>query len=830
MKTATAFLRTTVALAALVTPALVFAAEAEQAQTAAAASEAAPDANEIIVTGLKRDQRLLEAPVAVSVFSAELIEQAGIQRPTDFLQLTPNVSFNQSINRTDFFVTIRGQTSVRNAEPSVRIIVDGVPLSQPSEFVQELVDIEQIEILRGPQGAFYGRNASAGVIIIKSKDLQDDWSGEVRAGYGNFNSMNASATFGGAIVPGILKVRATLAANDTDGPFTNINTGEKSQRYREYIGRFRAVYTPTPDLTVDFRVNLQNATGGTYPYLPQIAAGGAAGAGTRVGGKLITAIDTNNVDIPIVTDVRSQLNQDIFSTALKVDYDFGGVTLTSVTSWTKITQVSGGANFPYGNPADATTSFGGFSAIFGDQTQNNHDEFRQLDQEIRLSSDNDGALRWQVGAELLWTEWRRYRNVALNGRIPAGQALLAGTPGLSASGFNGFSSGVRTLIGGGSVVPDPRVIYGPDSPYATRIFFEDDKGGYNIAPFANVQFDITENLELGLAGRYDIERRYITSQGSDAISPFTGRSFNQCVRILNVTLDQCTEGFDRTFRQFSPKVNLTYKIDSFGSVYGSWGKGFKTGGYNNIGVRELIVGSRITTLRASDPNLSAEQARTLAESQIFTRDTFDKEVATTYELGMKGELFDRRLSFSAAVFRTDLQNVQQYRFDPPTAAAVIDSADAARINGFEFDFQARLTDTFSVFGGYGYIDAKLTEFRPNPALVGNRLPNVARSNSVLGAQLNQPLNDKIELNARAEWNRSGSMWFDIQNTANSVRNPVDLVNVRLGVGTDQLEVSLWARNLLDKQYATEAVVLTPTLNVLAQAFTRQVGIEARYRF
>jgi iron complex outermembrane receptor protein len=823
MAKSTSLLRATVALATLVTPALLRAAEAEQAQSRAA-TETAPDAAEIIVTGLKRDQRLLEVPVAVTVFGAEQIRQAGIQRPTDFLQLTPNVSFNQSINRTDFFVNIRGQTSVRNAEPSVRIIVDGVPLSQPSEFVQELLDIEQIEVLRGPQGAFYGRNASAGVIIITSKPLQDEWSGEVRGGYGNFNSMNASATFGGAIVPGVLKVRATLAANDTDGPFTNINTGENPQRYREYIGRFRAIYTPTSDLTVDFRVNLQNAKGGTYPYLPQIAAGGPAPNGTLVGGTRITAIDTNNVDIPIVTDVRSSLNQDIFSTALKVDYDFGGMLLTSVTSWTKITQITGGANFPYGNPSDARTNFGGWSAIFGDQTQNNHDEFRQFDQELRLSSKDDGAFRWQVGAEFLWTEWRRYRNVALNGRIPAGQDLRVG----SASGYNGYTNGVRSLIGGGSVVQDPRILYGPESATATRIYFEDDKGGHNIAPFANVQIDITERLELGLAGRYDIERRYITSQGSDAISPFTGTSFNQCVRILKLTLAQCTDGFDRTFRQFSPKVNLTYKIDDFGSVYASWGKGFKTGGYNNIGVRELLVGSRTQTNIALGQ--TPEVARANAEAQIFTQDTFEKEVATSYELGIKGELFDRRLSFSAAVFRTDLTNVQQYRFDPPTAAAVIDSADKARINGFEIDFQARLIDTFTLFGGYGYTDAKLTEFRANPALVGNRLPNVARYNLIFGGQLNQPLNETLSLNARAEWNRTGSMWFDIQNTPNSVRDPVDLVNVRLGVATDQIEVSIWARNLLDKQYATEAVVLTPTLNVLAQAFTRQFGIEARYRF
>ncbi|WP_439534204.1 TonB-dependent receptor [Polymorphobacter sp.] len=820
MNTTSVFLRTS-ALAALLVSSFAHAAEAEQAQTAAVDSApAARDADEIIVTGLKRDQRLIEVPVAVSVFGAEQIQQAGIQRPSDFLQLTPNVSFNQSINRTDFFVNIRGQTSVRNAEPSVRIIVDGVPLSQPSEFVQELVDIEQIEVLRGPQGAFYGRNASAGVIVIKTKDLTDDWSGEVRGGYGNFNSMNGSVSFGGAIVPGVLKVRATLAANDTDGPFTNINTGEKPQRYREYIGRFRAIYTPTPELSVDFRVNLQNAKGGTYAYLPQIARHPLTPNGTVVGGVPITEVDTNNVDIPIVSDVVSSLRQNIFSTAVKIDYDFGGATLTSVTSWANVHQKSGGKNLPYGNAADASTNFGAWAGIFGDQTQNNDDEFWQFDQELRLSSNSDGAFKWQVGAEFLWTEWRRFRNVALNGRIPAGQTLL---------GYNGIVGGQRTLIGGGAVPLEPSQLYGVDSPYASRVYTINDKGGHNIAPFANIQYDVTDQLEIGLAGRYDIEQRYTTSQGTDAISPFSGQSFNQCVRILGLSLAECTDGRSRVFRQFSPKVNITYKIDNFGSVYASWGKGFKTGGYNDIGSREIIVRSKIPVFLAV-PGTTPEQARAQAEASVFSQDSFDKEVATNYEIGMKGELFDRRLSFTIAGFITDLSNTQQYRFDPNASIASIDSVDASRIKGFEFDVQARLTDTFTLFGGYGYVDSKITRFLADPRLVGNRMPNTAKYNSVLGGQLAQPVTDTLTVNARAEWTRSGSMWFDIQNTPNTDRDAIDLVNVRLGVGTERFEVSAWARNLFNKKYATEAVVVFPHINVLTQAFTRQVGVEARYRF
>lgn len=817
---------TTAMMVVMLAPGVARAADEQAATgtTAAAATtataEAPREADEIIVTGLKRDQRLVDVPVSVQVFGAKEITQAGIQRPTDFLQLTPNVSFNSSINRTDFFVNIRGQTSIRNAEPSVRIIVDGVPLSHPAEFVAELVDIEQIEVLRGPQGAFYGRNASAGVIVIKTREPTDEWSGEVRGGYGNFNSMNASASFGGAIVPGILRVRGTIAANDTDGPFTNINTGEKPQRYREYIGRVRAIYTPSDDLTVDLRLNLQDAQGGTYPYLPQIGIAGASPNGTTVGGVRITKVDTNNVDIPIVSDVVSRLTQKIFSTSAKIDYDFGGPTLTSITSWANVHQQSGGKNLPYGNAADRSTNFGGWSAIFGDQTQNNDDEFWQFQQELRLSSDSDGMFKWQVGAEFLWTKWRRYRNVGLNGAIPAGQTLL---------GYNGYRSGVRTLIGGGSVLPDPSVLYGPETPYASRVYTINDKAGTNIAPFANVQIELTDRLEIGLAGRYDIEKRDTSSIGTDQINPFTNRPFNQCANILNLTLAQCIEGREKTFRQFSPKVNVNYKIDGFGAVYASWGKGFKTGGFNDIGTRELLVRAR-TTVNLATPGTTPEQARALAESQVFSQDSFDKEVATNYELGVKAEFFDRRLSFNAAIFQTNLKNSQQYRFDPNASIASIDSIDASRIKGFEFDITGRVTDTLTLFGGYGYIDSKIREFKAFPSLVGNRMPYTAKYNAVAGAQLAQPITDTLTLNARGEFTRTGSTWFDIQNTPGTMRDPYNLVNVRLGISSDKFEVNLWARNLFNTKYASEAVVVFPFINVLTQAFTRQVGVDAKYKF
>ena len=125
---------------------------------------------EIIVTGLKRDATILDAPVAVTVFSADQIEKAGITRPEDYLALVPNVGYVTSNNQGEFFVNMRGMATVRFAEAAVAVVIDGIQLAINNEFNMDYFDIEQLEVLKGPQGALYGRNATAGAIVVKTRD------------------------------------------------------------------------------------------------------------------------------------------------------------------------------------------------------------------------------------------------------------------------------------------------------------------------------------------------------------------------------------------------------------------------------------------------------------------------------------------------------------------------------------------------------------------------------------------------------------------------------------------------------------------------------------
>jgi iron complex outermembrane receptor protein len=814
-------LKLTASLAALVvasTPAF--------AQSAATDAPTAAEAAEIIVTGTKRDEKLIEVPVAVQVFSEQSILQAGITRPQDFLALTPNVSFQTSNHAGEFFVNIRGQTSVRQSEGAVAVVIDGVQLVTQNEFNGELFDVQQIEVLKGPQGALYGRNAAAGAIVISTRPPTDDLEGQATFSYGNWNSFKANASIGGAIIPGKLRFRASAAINDTNGPFTNINTGEKVFRSTEKLGRLRLIWLASDDTTVDLRVNASRLDGGAIAWHSQVV-------GATQGGFRIDQIDTDETRGQWTNDVPGNNRQDKFNTSLKIDHDFGAVTFTSISNYSKITDNYQGKNYPYGAFNFAGNSFDSQAlspgtdlnilAAFGDNTQKYTIGNKAFTQEFRLSSRADQRLRWQVGFFFLTQKRDFLIEQGLNGRL----AQNASGNYLPPYVIRGTTTGApvtpvdRLIIGGGSILPTLG-IDGINTNNGTVGYDRNLVNGKNYAPFGNIQYDVTEQLEIQLAARYDIEERDTTSAAPNIPNPFFfvggvgGAAFptyNLCVATTGRNIADCKD--QKTFKQVQPKGTITYKFPSGnGSIYGGFGRSFKSGGFNPIGTRALLVS---------------------VVPDILVQDFYDKEVADQYEIGFKSVLFDRRVQLNGAIYHTSVRNAQQFEFFPTGGLNAVSSIKKVRIQGFEFDINAQVTDTFSVFGGFGLADSKITDIdsqnaADRAAIIGNRLPFASDYNVAGGFQLLQPLTDSLNVLARAEYTRAGSVWYDQRNAANTRRDPVDLVNARLGLTTDRWDLTLWARNLFNEQYNSDAVVILPIAHAVHRAAPRSFGVEARTRF
>ena len=162
---------------------------------------------EIVVTAQLREQSLQEVPIAMTAYSEADIADAGIGNTQDFINLTPNLSLDDSFTYGNTFVSIRGVSQINNADSPVAIVVDGVPQNNQKQFKMQLVDIERIEVLKGPQGSLYGRNAIGGAINIVSKRPSDKVDGFVGVTVGNGGLFNISGAVGGTLVEDELTVR-----------------------------------------------------------------------------------------------------------------------------------------------------------------------------------------------------------------------------------------------------------------------------------------------------------------------------------------------------------------------------------------------------------------------------------------------------------------------------------------------------------------------------------------------------------------------------------------------------------------------------------------------
>ena len=175
---------------------------------------------EIIVTALKRAESLQDAPASVTAFDAETIEEARIQSMRDYVNLTSNMTLMETQNNAFAFVNIRGLAQIRNVDPTVAVVVDGVLSTTSLAFSQDLYDIQQIEVLKGPQGALYGRNATGGAINITTKQPTNDPEVYIRGGFGNGDSVNLSGVASGPLVEDKLLGRIVVGYRDAEGGAT----------------------------------------------------------------------------------------------------------------------------------------------------------------------------------------------------------------------------------------------------------------------------------------------------------------------------------------------------------------------------------------------------------------------------------------------------------------------------------------------------------------------------------------------------------------------------------------------------------------------------------
>ncbi|GER05129.1 TonB-dependent receptor [Iodidimonas nitroreducens] len=705
----------------LVVSAQLSAQEQGGAETQDAAPERILQLEEIVVTSRKRVESYQDVPIAVTAFTAGKIERAGIETPQDFINLTSNVNLIQTQNQGAAFVVVRGIGQARNSEPSVAVVVDGVLQSNPEMFNTELFDLERIEVLKGPQGALYGRNAIGGAIIIETKEPSIDYEGQVEVGVDNGFGYQTKGSFSGPITDS-LGFRISGSYKDTDGVIPNTFLDEEAQPFEDLSLRARLLYEPSEKLKVDVIGNIikTDARAFTFAITP----------------------DVNNV-LPVRVNNPGVNERDSYNASVRAEYDAGFATLTSVTAWNKTDELATGDAFDFLPIEDSFLA--GQLGFPIDLNQTALFKTDSLSQEFRLTSESGEKLSWVVGTYMIQTD----RLASLSTRFDTGNGI------------------------------DPEKINPSTNPLnLPTSFLADKQDNFAYAFFGDLVYELSPSVQLQASVRYDNDRRRITTLTPD--EPFCfpdGATPTPCL-----PGNSAFEGQERQtrFDSIQPKFTARYQPSDTVSLYASWGKGFRSGGFNQSGVGAV----------AADLGIAGVD------------DIFEASTARTSEVGMKAQLFNNRVNVSAAAYHTDMKGELFFVFIAQNSTQNLGTIDKVDHNGFEIEADALLIEGLRLNASLGFNDSEIKDF-VDPSAIGNESPLNTRLTTNLGLEYTYPLGilDDAYLILRADHIRFGKTWWEPFNT--TVRNPVNLVNLRATIENDDWSLTAWAKNVGDKDYNAE---------------------------
>jgi iron complex outermembrane receptor protein len=692
------------------------------------------DEDGIVVTALRRNESLQDVPAAITAFTAASIEAAGIERPSDFINLTSNVTLVETQNAGNAFIVIRGITQARNSEPSVAVVIDGVQQVNPAQFNQELFDIEQIEVLKGPQGAVYGRNAIGGAIVIRTKQPSDELEGQIRTGIDNGFSYWVRGGVSGPISD-TLRFRVAGSWLDSEGFLDNPYLGEKADPVEDLSARGTLLWSPTDQFTADLR--------GSFSRL-------------RTQALYFNIVnDVNDTSLPIRVNNAGQNDRDMENVALRLNWETGAGTFSSVTSYDTLSEILTGDAFNF-LPIEESLFF----FLFGfDLNQSQFLDVEAISQEVRFTSPEDRPFRYIVGAYAIDTN----RFISTGNMIDTGNGV-----------FPVFRS------------PSTN----PLNPQAT--FLADQQNNFAWAVFGNASYDLSEHLSLDVGLRYDHDRRRNTTLTPAGFLPnVPGFPQGATGEVRSVSFDD-----------LQPKVTLTWEPTPTVTVYGGYSRGFRSGGFNQTGVGAVAASNGI----------------------VGVGDIFQAETAETLEIGARTSFLDRRISLSANAYTTRNENSYFFVFLAANSTQNLGNVPEARISGFELEARARPIKGLEFNAALGYTDSKITEFA-DQSVIGNELPLISRYTMNLGAQYRAPIGaSDLGLLARLDYRRTGRTWWEPYNTTS--RDPIDLVDARLGVEHDSWSATLFAENAFDEEYNSE---FSPG-GFVFKARPRRYGVETSIRF
>ena len=756
----------------------------------AAVAQSAPEAaatsgpiEEILVTARKRTETLQDTPVAVTAVTADQIQDYGIQSLADISKMTAGLLFDSEFTRGANRPVIRGQANILGAS-GVSYFIDGVYISGSIDDY-DLNDVERVEIVKGPQSALYGRNTYSGAINLVTRSPSDEMRAAVEAQIADDEEVLVRASISGPIsdtVAGGLTLRHYEMGGHVTNQFDGKDIGEQQSRSISGLLEF----TPNERLSIRTRAYYSEREDGQ----PALFAtrrddnncfqdnGGFYGGANRYYCGTIEPGHVN-LDWPIQAP-DAGLNEELLQLSLKLDYQLN-------ENWA-LTYIGGYGDRDYDELYDADYSPTSFHAtpftprgiplggpVWGwvgfmvDFTFDTVQSNRDVSHELQLSFDFD-RVSGMFGVYSLNSDFSTRDDRDLT---DAQRALGAANQGAVGQAICDANPACFVMV----------PLFAPNFSVSRNSRSLDIE---NMAAFAMVSFDLTEDVGLTLEGRYqdeDIDTKLIAQNlGSPAGNPV-----------------RASDSFDG----FLPRATLDWRPTDNHLLYLTYAEGTKPGGFNDA-----------TAIQAGLP-------------------IYDEEDATSIELGLKSVLANGRLLANLALFFNEVEGyqlTQNVQFGARASSATVNAGDAD-ITGIEAELAFVPTDEVTLRLNYAWTDAEFTEgFDQNEGALldyaddslancstGDQFPDVAGCQSLFGAidgkqvprtsehqafadfEYRRPLNGGWEWYGGLSYIYESSKFAQVHNLAET--GDVSMLNARLGLVNDRYSVRVFGRNLTGEESA-----------------------------
>ena len=656
------------AQAILLSSASIFAQSAHAQDTA---TEGAGDPDEIIVTAQKREQSLQDVGAAVSALGADRLVSAGVNNISDLQTIVPSVNFGNDFNQAKIFIRgVGANTSTTGSSTGVAFHVDGAYVARAEAQLTSLFDVERVEVLRGPQGTLYGRNAVGGSINVITAKPTDYLSGYARFSYGNYNALVTEGAISGPLTEGI-RARLAIKTENRDGFGTNPVSGKDIDDLNRRMGRAQLDFDlgPDADLLVSAEYFRQNDASGAIHYLRDSFPGVDRLASLGTGGHA-----TNPRDLATESDPGTDTKTYAFTGTLNVRLN-DNLSLTNIANYRSF-KSSLFQDLDLSAVIDSLDTNGQATTV-----QERRIDSKQWSNELRLGLQSD-YVNGTIGVYYFHERQRPIDNVGLANRNGMAQNIgvleAAGVDLAQAYALCGY--GPDGVTGGSDIIAPKRVCTHSNlSTDAFSIF-----GQYEIN--LGLLGDALSQFTLKLGGRWSSE--HVESENPSIIITRNG---------LGPVLQYTAAGthVEKTFRDFTPEVGIEWHPTRDILVYYTYSEGFKAGSGENAAGSTTIV---------------------------------DPETITNHEAGIKAS-FGRLLTLNFAGYAYTLDGLQLNKTiagGPTGYTTIFQNAAKTRAKGIEVDALLRPVQGLRLSGALSYTDAHFVDYLTldplNPANIAGGTP------------------------------------------------------------------------------------------------------------